>query len=216
MALILADFKQITRSPRLAGFIAVPFLYVLVTIFQSFSFHSSGVVGILQRQIQFVSNVLPVVAISSFLAYVLYLTEMRGFAYIETLPLGKFTNVKGKIIVVLTFYLASVLVMGLSYLYFGEGIIILPMLAMVLTVAASIIYTALYFRYSVRSMMVGVVGFLNQAVYTVVNMLVFGIPAAIYTIGLFLTSNFITPLPYLLIASLVELLLLSWLLAKSS
>jgi len=45
------------------------------------------------------------------------------------------------------------------------------MLAMVLTVAASIIYTALYFRYSVRSMMVGVVGFLNQAVYTVVNML---------------------------------------------
>lgn len=216
MALILADFKQITRSPRLAGFIAVPFLYVLVTIFQSFSFHSSGVVGILQRQIQFVSNVLPVVAISSFLAYVLYLTEMRGFACIETLPLGKFTNVKGKIIVVLTFYLASVLVMGLSYLYFGEGIIILPMLAMVLTVAASIIYTALYFRYSVRSMMVGVVGFLNQAVYTVVNMLVFGIPAAIYTIGLFLTSNFITPLPYLLIASLVELLLLSWLLAKSS
>jgi len=216
MALILADFRQITRSPRLAGFIAVPFIYVLITIFQSFSFHSNGFVDILQRQIQFVTNALPVVAISSFLAYVLYLTEMRGFAYIETLPLGKFTNVKSKMIVVLTFYLASVLIMGLSYLYFGFGIVILPMLAMALTVAASVIYTGLYFRYSVKSMMVGVVGILNQAVYTVVNMLVFGIPAAIYTVGLFLTNSFITPLPYLIIASLVELLLLSRLLGKSS
>ena len=215
IAMILADFRQITRSPRLAGFIAVPFIYVLITIFQGFTFRSTGVKNILQTQVQFVSNVLPVVAISSFLAYVLYLTEMRGFAYLETLPLSVYTNVKSKLIVVLTFYLASVSIMGLSYLYFGNGVIILPMLIMSLSVAASVFYTALYFRYSVRSMMVGVVGILNQAVFTVVNLFVFGIPAAIYSAGLFLTNNFFAPLPYLIIASLAELLFLARLLAKS-
>ncbi|MEM3637318.1 MAG: hypothetical protein QXX17_03400 [Conexivisphaerales archaeon] len=214
-AMIMSDFRQITRSPRLAGFIAVPFLYVIVTIFQGFSFHSSDVQGSLAGQIQFVTNVLPVVAISSFLAYVLYLTELRGYAYLETLPLAKFTNLKSKLTVVLIFYMASALIMGITYLYLGSGVVILPMLGMSLAVASSVIYTAIYFRYSVRTMLAGVVGILNQAVYTVINLFIFGIPAAVYTVGLFLTRSFIAPLPYLVAAGLLELIFLLWMLAKA-
>lgn len=217
VALALSDFRQIFRSPGLVGFIIVPFIYVTITLFRSFISPPASQGGSFVSEIQFVTDVVPVVALCSFLAYVLYLTEMKALVYFQTLPLGKFTNVKSKLFVTLLFYGVVALIMGLSFTYVSnEAIILAPLAAFSITVAACVLYTSVFFRYAAKSLTVGAIGLLNQTAYTIIDFLLFCIPAAVYVAGLFVTRSYIAPLPYLVGISLAELFLMIYLIFKGS
>lgn len=214
VALILSDFRQMLRSPRLVGFITVPFIYVIITIFTAFVSGRSGTGE--SPQALFLTSILPVGAISSFLAYVLYLTELRGLSYFMTLPLGRFTNVESKLIVSVLFYGASGALLSAAFIgVTGQFSILLPVATFALTVSACVLYTALYFHYTVKSMALGVLGFINTVVYTIINLIVFGLPASIYIALMLIYGNFVYPTIFLAAASIVEILILSFLLMRA-
>jgi predicted permease len=214
-ALVLSDFRQMLRSPRLVGFIIVPFIYVIITIYSSVVSAQSGAAE--SYPALFISSVLPVAAISSFLAYVLYLTELRGLSYFMTLPLGRFTNVKSKLAVTILFYGVSAALLGVTFTAVtGNADLFIPIVAFMLTVVACVLYTALYFHYTVKSMALGVLGFVNTVVYTIVNLIVFGIPAASFVVALFLYGNFVYPTLILAGSSLIEIAILLLLLVRAS
>lgn len=211
IAIAMTDLRQLFRSPRLVGILVVPFVYALVSLLQA-STRPASAPKPFDYELAFAANALPLIAASSFVAYALYLSELRGLSYLVTLPLGRFTDVKGKLVATLAFFLGAAPILPLAL---GRMLYLIPLLAFAPTVAACVLYTSLYFRYVVRSLAIGAIGLVNQAVYAVINLIVFGIPASVYLVGLFATNSFTAPLPYLLAASSAEISVLCYLLARS-
>lgn len=213
-ALVRSDFKVMIRSPRLVGLLLTPIMYAIIVIFTNL-FQRQRPHDSLFYNVYFISNAIPVGVVAAFFPYVFYLAELKGYSYFALLPVSKFTDIKSKMLVSVSFYVASASILGLGFVIsFSNFLFFIPLYAISLAVFACAIYSAIYFRRSLRSVMIGTIGLLNQFVYSLLNIVVFMIPVGIYTVGLFLTSNLLTPLPYLLISSIIEILFLSYILIK--
>ncbi len=115
------------------------------------------------------------------------------------------------------FYGVSAALLGVTFTAVtGNADLFIPIVAFMLTVVACVLYTALYFHYTVKSMALGVLGFVNTVVYTIVNLIVFGIPAASFVVALFLYGNFVYPTLILAGSSLIEIAILLLLLVRAS
>lgn len=215
LALILSDFRVVFRSPRLSGLLFTPIIYTIILVFTSLMHGKSGF-DPFTLEIILLTYTLPIALISSFFPYMLYLAEMKGFSYISMLPFGRFTNLKSKLYVTLAFYGISAAIMGSGFYITSSNVeFFVPLASLALPLVACTIYTSIHFERSIRSMMIGTIGFLNQVVNYFVNLILLGIPASVYFAGIFLMHNLIAPAPYSIAVSLAEIMLMGWILARN-
>jgi predicted permease len=216
LALIFSDFRVVLRSPRLSGLLLVPVVYALSAVFAGFV-QGRSTVDPVGSKIFLVANAFPVGLISSFFPYVLYLAEFKGFSYMYLLPLGKFTNLKSKLYVSLGFYGISAAILGAGfYISSGNPQYLIPLACLSLPVLSCVFYTSLHFSKSVRNLVMGTIGLTNQIVYSMINAILFGIPASVYFVGIFLTNSLVAPVPYVILISIVETIITGYLVMKSS
>lgn len=207
IALALADFRQMLRSPRLIGFITLPVIYIVIGLLVRWGGPAEGSRGE-PRLIDFGANAGPLVLLSPFLAYALYMTELKALAYFDTLPLGRLTNVQSKLLVTLSFYAAAAGMLGLRYVLGGSWQELVPLALLSMAVAAAVLYTSAHFRSTLRSLRLGRLGLLNQTAYALVTLLLTSLPLALYLAGAALMGDLLRPALYLGLASLAELLIM--------
>lgn len=213
-ALIVSDFRVVFRSPRLSGLLFAPIMYTVILVFANALQVRHG--NPLMLETFLVADSVPIGLVSSFFPYMLYLAEMKGLSYIRMLPLGKFTNLKSKLYVSLTFYGISAAIMGFGfYISSFNAEFFVPLASLALALVACVIYTSIHFEKSTRNMMMGTIGLVNQVVYYFVNGILFGIPASIYFVGIFIMGNLLAPAPYSVAISLAEIVLMVWLLRRN-
>ena len=181
-SLILTDLRQVFRSPRLASLLLLPFVLVVVVVFYFYSAGSSALK--IPFTVFYSEDILPIAFVSSYIAYLLYMTELRGLAYFRLLSVSKYLNALAKTIVAFIFYALSSIVLTAILVLAGRPVeYIVAVYTLFFPLLASVIFTAAYFQNSVRESRFGLSNPSSYIVYTLANLVVFIIPAGAFLLG---------------------------------
>jgi predicted permease len=206
-SIVITDFRQVLRSPRLIGVFLVPIVFILILVFDVVT--GSGEKGGVAFSLFFLQSILPVAFVTSYIPYVLYFSELKAYAYFKILPISKYTNILSKIFVTLLFYLGSASLMAYAvFRLVGSLSVIWPIYTLFLPIIASVLVTSIYFYFSVKSMSLGVTSVSTNIIYTVINAIVFGIPVIAYFAAPLFEPGTFSPVFYMFLASIAEIAVL--------
>ncbi|MBX8631792.1 MAG: hypothetical protein KIY12_01905 [Thermoplasmata archaeon] len=213
-SLIITDLRQAFRSPRLASLLFVPFVLVAVVAFYFTSF--SGRLSV-PFPVLYAEDILPVAFVSSYIAYLLYMTELGGLAYFKLLSISRYLNLTAKMIVSVLFYAVSALLLTLIFVMTGKTVYyIAAVYTLLLPLLVSVIFTSVFFQNASRDGRLGMSNPSSYALYTAVNLLIFAVPAGSFLAGLLVYRSILIAGVSIASASLVEGLLMLFLLSVSS
>jgi predicted permease len=206
-SIVVTDFRQVLRSPRLIGVFLVPIVFIMILVFDVVT--GSGERSGLTFNLFYLQSVLPVAFVTSYIPYVLYFSELKAYAYFKILPISKYTNILSKVFVTLLFYLASASLMAYAvFRLIGSTNVIWPIYALFLPIVASVLVTSIYFYFSVKSMSLGITSLSTNIVYTVINAIVFAVPVVAYFAASFFGLHPFNALFYMVAASIIEITVL--------
>ncbi len=213
-SLILTDLRQVLRSPRLASLLLLPFVLVVVVIFY---FYSAGNTGLkIPFTIFYSEDILPIAFVSSYIAYLLYMTELRGLAYFRLLSVSKYLNTLAKAIVAFVFYTLASSALAAILLFAGRpSEYLVAVYTLFLPLLASVIFTAAYFQNAVKTSRFGVSNPSSYIAYTLANLAVFTVPAGAFLLGYLLLRSTQTAALCITTVSAAEIALMVFLLLRS-
>ncbi len=214
-SLIVTDLRQVFRSPRLASLLFLPFILVVVVVFY---FYSAGHSGLkIPFTVFYSEDILPIAFVSSYIAYLLFMTELRGLAYFKLLSISKYLNMLAKMIVAFIFYALSSTALSVILLLAGRPVeYLIAVYTLFFPLLASVIFTAAYFQSAVKETRFGVSNPSSYIFYTLANLAVFTIPAGAFLAGYLIFSS--VPIASISIASVsaIEIVLMALMLIRSS
>jgi predicted permease len=204
-SILVTDLRQVVRSPRLIGFFVTPLVFVTILVYDLYF----GAVGRIGFNFVYIQDIVPFVFAISYMPYVLYLSELRGYSYFKILPIRNSMNVLSKMATTLLvfFTLGSVMAYA-AYIPTRQAYVFLAVYSLALPLTASVLLTTVYFHYSLRKMTMGVAGTLASILFTVVNIVVLGVPVSSYYTGVLLGASPLASVSYLCVVSLIEIIVL--------
>ena len=188
VSLIITDLRQVLRSPRLAGLFFIPFVLMVVVVF----YFTSSFNGrfIIPFPVFYTEDILPMALVSSYIAYVLYMTELKGLAYFKMLSVSKYLNLAAKLVVSLALYAVSAVVLTTILIISGKGEnYITAIYTLFFPLLASVIFTSVYFQNAVRETKFGISNPSSYMVYAITNLAVFAVPAGAFLAVFLLSGN---------------------------
>jgi len=205
-SIVVTDLRQVVRSPRLIGFFVTPLVFVTILVYD---LYFGGAVSRIGFNFVYLQDIVPFVFAISYMPYVLYLSELRGYSYFKILPVRNSMNVLSKMLTTLIvfFGLGSIMAYA-AYLPLHSVSVFAAVYSLGLPLAASVLLTTVYFNYSINKMSMGVAGTLTSVLFTVLNIIVLGIPVGFYYAGALLGAPPLMRVAYLCVASTVELIAL--------
>ncbi|MEM0120934.1 MAG: hypothetical protein QW688_05790 [Thermoprotei archaeon] len=205
-SIVVTDLRQVVRSPRLIGFFVTPLVFVTILVYD---LYFGGVVGKIGFDFVYLQDIVPFVFAISYMPYVLYLSELRGYSYFKILPVKNSINVLSKTLTTLIVFFGIGSVMAYAaYLPLHSITVFAAVYSLGLPLTASVLLTTVYFNYSMKKMSMGVASTLTSILFTFLNIIVLGVPVGFYYAGTFLGAAPITSVLYLCVASMVELIIL--------
>lgn len=205
-SIVITDLRQVVRSPRLIGFFFTPLVFVAILVYDMYF---GGGVGRLGFNFVYLQDIVPFVFAISYMPYVLYLGELRGYSYFKILPVRDSVNVLSKMLTTLLvfFGLGSAMAYA-AYIPLHDAYVFASVYSLALPLAASVLLTTVYFHYSIAKMSLGVVSTLTSIVFTVANIAVLGLPVGFYYVGMFFGVPRSTSVLYLCVSALAEIAVL--------
>lgn len=213
-SLILTDLRQVFRSPRLASLLLLPFVLVVVVVFYFYSAGSSGLK--IPFTVFYSEDILPIAFVSSYIAYLLYMSELRGLAYFRLLSISKYLNTLAKSAVAFIFYTVSSCVLAAILVLAGRPQeYIVAVYTLFFPLLASVIFTAAYFQNAVKESRFGLSNPSSYIIYTLSNLAVFTIPAGAFLVAYMLFRSAETAAISIAIVSAAETALMAFMLLRS-
>lgn len=205
-SIVVTDLRQVARSPRLIGFFVTPLLLVAFLVYD---LYFGGSIRSLGFNFVYLQDIVPSVFAVSYLPYVLYLGELRGYSYFKILPVRNSLNILSKMLTTLIVFGVLATVMSYAaYAALHNPYIFASVYSLALPLAASVLLTTAYFHYSIKRMALGVANTLTGILFTIINIFVIGIPVGVYYTAMFTGAPHTTALLYMGIASLTEMVVL--------
>jgi predicted permease len=187
-SLIITDLRQVLRSPRLAGLFFIPFVLMVVVVF----YFTSSADGrfMIPFPVFYTEDILPMALVSSYIAYILYMTELRGLAYFKMLSVSKYLNLAAKLVVSLLLYAVSAAVLTTILIISGRvENYVTAIYTLFFPLLASVIFTSVYFQNAVRETKFGISNPSSYMFYAIANLAVFAIPAGVFLASVLLFRN---------------------------
>lgn len=205
-SIVITDLRQVVRSPRLIGFFFTPLVFVAILVYDMYF---GGGVGRLGFDFVYLQDIVPFVFAISYMPYVLYLGELRGYSYFKILPVKDSVNVLSKMLTTLLvfFGLGSAMAYA-AYIPLRDAYVFASVYLLALPLVSSVLLTTVYFHYSIAKMSMGVAGTLTSIVFTVANIVVLGVPVGFYYAGLLFGLPRNTSVIYLCVSALAEMAVL--------
>ena len=97
-SIVVTDLRQVVRSPRLIGFFVTPLVFVTILVYD---LYFGGAVSRIGFNFVYLQDIVPFVFAISYMPYVLYLSELRGYSYFKILPVRNSMNVLSKMLTTL-------------------------------------------------------------------------------------------------------------------
>jgi len=205
-SILITDLRQVVRSPRLIGFFVTPLIFVVILVYD---LYFGGAVSKVGFNFVYLQDIVPFVFAISYMPYVLYLGELRGYSYFKTLPIKNSMNVLSKMLSTLIVFAGLAAVMSYAaYLPIRQLYIFSSVYSLGLPLAASVLLTTVYFHYSIKRMSMGVADTLTSILFTFLNIVVIGLPVGFYYSGILLGQSPYTSAIYLCVSALAEIAVL--------
>lgn len=205
-SIVVTDLRQVSRSPRLIGFFVTPLVFVAILVYDVYF---GGAAGRLGFSFVYAQDIVPFVFAISYLPYVLYLGELRGYSYFKLLPVRGSVNILSKLLTTLIVFFALATAMSYAaYLALHDPYVVVSVYSLAFPLSASVLLTTVYFHYSINRMTMGVAGTLTSILFSVLNILVIGVPVGFYYVGMLLGVPRPTSVLYLCVSALFEALIL--------
>jgi len=204
-ALIVVDFRQLLRVPKLAGTLILPFILIVNTLLDITIIGRGG----LSDALFFAQDLLPASLAAPYLAYSLYMSELKGYAYFRTLAVSRFQNLAGKLLAASSLYILSIGLMLPILLYYGGGALVTySAYALIVPVIADVIYMAVNFQHSTERALKGRNPSGNFIINSIVSILIIALPVSAYLVSLKAYGNLLLSSAWLGLVGLAEAALL--------